>query len=87
VLPEMKETADKTLVAACRKLIRQQWYNAKHTAINHFNAAKGVRTTKADNVLGQEEYNMTVEDYTAVSKLSIIFYIVAKFQLHYVFLK
>jgi hypothetical protein len=87
VLPEMKEKADKTLVGACKKLIRQQWYNARHYAFNHCNAAKGVRTTKADNVLGQEEYKMTVDDYMAVSKLSIIFYIVAKFQLHYVFLK
>jgi hypothetical protein len=87
VLPEMKETADRTLVGACKKLIRQQWYNSKHYAVNHFNASRGVRTTKAQNVEAPEEVKMTVDDYVAVSKLSMRFYVVAKFQLHYVFLK
>jgi hypothetical protein len=87
VLPEMKETADRNLVRSCKKLIRQQWYNAKHYAINHFQAKKGVRSTKADNVENKEDLEMTVDDYVVVSELSMRFYVVAKFQLRNVFLK
>ena len=86
MLPDMKQLAETTLVGACKKLIRQQWYNSKHLAINHFNANKGKRTTKADNV-GALEEKMTVEDNMTVSKLSMRFYVVAKLQLHYLFLK
>ena len=74
---------DKTLRAACVRLTRQQWYNQKHTAANHFMFERGKRAKKEDNV--KEPPQMTVSDYMSVSKLSMGFYIAAKLPLRYLF--
>ena len=83
-MPEDDMETDKTLRAACVRLTRQQWYNQKHTAANHFMSERGKRAKKEDNV--KEPPQMTVSDYISVSKLSIGFYIAAKLPLHYLFL-
>lgn len=79
------EKADQTLLRACRKLTPQVWYNQKATAVSHFWAQKGVRVKKQD-IVGPDakaEYDMTLEEYMTVSKMSIRFYIAAKLLLHY----
>ena len=76
--------ADKTLEGACKKLTRQQFYNVKHTAINHFSSEKlSKKAPKHENVI--EAPDMTMEDYLSVSKLSMRLHVSAKLQLHYVF--
>ena len=82
---DQRESADKTLLGACRKMTRQQWYNRKHTAVAHFMAEKGEKVTKHDLV--RKMPNVTKEDLMLVSKLSMRFYVPAKLQLHYLFLK
>jgi hypothetical protein len=77
--------ADATLLVACQKLTRQQWYNQKHTSANQFMSEQGKRAKKHDNVRNPPK--MTKEDYMSVSKLSIRFYVAAKLQLHYLFFK
>ena len=79
------ETADRTLLGACVKLTPQVWYNQKVTAASHFWADRGVRVKKED-IVGKRpnpEYNMTLEEYMSVSKMSMRFYIAAKLPLHY----
>lgn len=85
MLEEDKERADATLLAACRRLTRHQWYNQKHTCVSHFMAEQGKRVKKKDNVKAMP--TMTKEDYMSVSKLSMRFYVAVKLQLHYMFFK
>ena len=82
---DQRESADKTLLGACHKLTRQQWYNQKHTAVTHFMAEKGKKVTKHDLV--REMPEVTKEDLMSVSQLSMRFYVPTKLQLHYLFLK
>ena len=82
---EDRERANVVLRNACRRLTRQQWYNQKHTCVNHFMAEQGKRARKHDNVKAMPV--MTKEDYLSVSKLSMRFYVAAKLQLHYLFFK
>ena len=62
---EHKDLANRTLLGACRKLTRQQWYNVKHTCINHFLSESGIRASKHDNV--EKPPKMTLEDWMSVS--------------------
>ena len=80
-----REKVNKTLLGACHKLTRQQWYNQKHTALNHFMAEQGKKARKHDIV--KEMPEVTKEDLMSVSKLSMRFYVAAKLQLHYLFFK
>ena len=66
VADEHKEHANLVLDNACRKLIRQQWYNQNITCIGHFFAEKGTRYTKSDIIRGKTPM-MTEEDYMKVS--------------------
>lgn len=76
-------TVRTTLHAHCTRLTRQQFYNQKHTSANQFTYEKtGKRAKKAENVLTTQK--MTKEDFMAVSKLSMKFYIAAKLPLHYI---
>ena len=82
---EEQGKADRTLLGACVKLTPQVWYNQKVTAASHFWADRGVRVKKED-IVGKRpnpEYNMTLEEYMSVSKMSMRFYIAAKLPLYY----
>ena len=77
--------ANQTLLAACRRLTPQVWYNHKATAAGQFWAQRGVRVKKED-IVGpnpKTEYAMTFDEYMSVSKMSMRFYIAAKLLLHY----
>ena len=85
MVPEDAERADQTLLAACRRLTPQVWYNQKATAASTFWAQQGVRVHKED-IVGQNpkmEFAMTFDEYMSVSKMSMRFYIAAKLLLHY----
>ena len=72
------------MVGACVKLAPQLWYNHKVTAATTFWRSKGVRVTKRD-IVGEHrdpERALELDDYMAVSIMSIRFYIVAKLPLH-----
>ena len=82
---EEQGKTDRTLLGACVKLTPQVWYNQKVTAASHFWADRGVRVKKED-IVGKRpnpEYNMTLEEYMSMSKMLMIYYIVAKLPLHY----
>ena len=76
-------SADRTLLGACKKMTRQQIYNAKYTCINHFTSEKFSKTSLKHDVV-EEPPEMTVDDFMSVSKLSIKLHVV-KLQLHYLF--
>ena len=65
MLPEHKESADKTFQAACARLTPQQWYNQKQTSTNNFLSEKGITTTKSENA--KKRPDITKEDYMSVS--------------------
>lgn len=80
-----KQNGEATLLGACLKLTPQLWYNHKVTAATTFWRSKDVRVTKRD-IVGEHrdpERALKLEDYMAVSIMSIRFYIVAKLPLHY----
>ena len=83
--PEVEETAaNRTLRATCERLTPQVWYNQRITSAGHFWAERGERVHKPD-IVGKNakaEYEMTVEDYMSVSKMSMRFYIATKLRLH-----
>ena len=82
---EHKASADKTLLGACEKLTPQVWYQHKVTAASHFWAERSVRIRKED-IYGpnaNHAYEMTLEDYETVSKISMRFYIAVELPLHY----
>ncbi|XP_071676855.1 uncharacterized protein [Lolium perenne] len=85
VAPEVEETAaNRTLRATCERLTPQVWYNQRITSAGHFWAERGERVHKPD-IVGKNakaEYEMTVEDYMSVSKMSMRFYIATKLRLH-----
>ena len=84
VLPEDQQKATKTLLGACKRLTRQQFYNQKHTAANQYSSEKlGKRAPKHANV--EEFPDIPEEGYRGVSKLSMRFYVGAKLQSHYLF--
>ena len=64
-------------------MTRQQFYNIKHTAINHFTSEKLGKTSLKHEIVDAPP-EMTVEDFMSVSKLSIRLHVV-KLQLHYLF--
>ena len=70
-----------TLEGACKKLARQQFYNVKHTSVNHYSSEKLCKTAPKH----EEPPDMTMEDYMSVSKLSMRLHVAAKLQLHYLF--
>ena len=77
--------ANQTLLAACRRLTPQVWYNQKHMAASQFWSQRGVRVRKED-IVGpnpKPEFSMTLDEYMSVSKMSMRFYIAAKLPLHY----
>jgi len=83
--PVEKQNGEATLLGACLKLTPQLWYNHKVTAATTFWRSKDVRVTKRD-IVGEHrdpERALKLEDYMAVSIMSIRFYIVAKLPLHY----
>jgi hypothetical protein len=72
VLPEHQELANTTLRKACQKLTRQQFYNQKHTSMNHYLAEKlGKTMTKHDLI--NDPPPMSLDDFVSVSKLSMCF--------------
>ena len=83
--PELETKARLTLRAACERLTPQQWYNQKVTSASAFWANKGKRVKKEYYVGNEptEEWAMTIEEYISVSKMSMRFYIAAKFPLDY----
>ena len=83
--PEHDTQARLTLRGACERLTPQQWYNQKVTCASAFWANKGKRVKKEYYVGNQptEEWAMTIEEYMSVSKMSMRFYIAAKFSLDY----
>ena len=82
--PEDRDTAARTLLAACAKLTPQIWYNQKVTSVSHYWAEKGVRLHKEDIVGPKADPDrfLTLQQYESVSKMSMRFYIVAKLPLH-----
>lgn len=83
--PELDTKARLTLRGACERLTPQQWYNQKVTCASAFWANKGKRVKKEYYVGNQptEEWAMTIDEYMSVSKMSMRFYIAAKFSLDY----
>ena len=83
--PEDEVRANQTLLAACRRLTPQVWYNHKATAASQFWSRRGKRVHKED-IVGPNpkvEFAMTFDEYMSVSKMSMRFYIAAKLLLHY----
>ena len=82
--PEDRDTAARTLLAACVKLTPQIWYNQKITSVSHYWAERGVRVHKEDIVGPKQNPDryLTLQQYESVSKMSMRFYIVAKLPLH-----
>jgi hypothetical protein len=78
---EVKTHANKVLVAAARKGLREQLYNARIVAI--FHAEQGVRIKKSMIIDGG--INLTKEQFMSVSKLSF-YYVLMGANLHYLVL-
>jgi hypothetical protein len=72
------------LEGACRKLTRQQFYNAKHTIINHFSTEK-LHKKAVKHEIVENPLEVTVDDYMAVSRLLMRLHVAARLQLHYPF--
>jgi hypothetical protein len=72
VLLEHQELANKTSRRACQKLTRQQFYNQKHTSMNHYLADKLARTGRKHELINDPP-PMSLDDFVSVSKLSMFF--------------
>ena len=65
-------------------MTRQQFYNAKHTMINHF-STETLGKTAVKHEIVENPLEVTVDDYMAVSRLLMRLHVAAKLQLHYPF--
>jgi hypothetical protein len=83
VREEVKTHADNVFVAAARKGLREQLYNARIVAIMHFHVEQGVRLKKSKIIDGG--INLTKEQFKSVSKLSF-YYVLVGANLHYLVL-
>ena len=81
---EYKSKADKVLLAAAKKLLYSQPYEARFMAISHHYATKK-KENMPKSKARKGNVTLTREEYLAVSNLFFLFLIGAKF--HYMFLK
>jgi hypothetical protein len=83
VREEVKTHVDKVFMAAARKGLREQLYNARIVDIMHYRAEQGVRLKKSKII--DDGINLTKEQFMTVSKLSF-YYVLVGPNLHYLVL-